>query len=105
MPAKGKARRSDLISTEHLERYLKITERALAKLKVAPPARSHHYRLAQDFLDMAKAYAGDARHFQQKGDFVNALSCVNYAHGWLDAGARLGLFDVGGDDQLFTLAE
>ena len=105
MPKKRAGARADVISPQHLEKYLKITERALSALKIAPPARSHHHKLANDFLDMAKAYAGDARHFRDKGDFVNALSCINYAHGWLDAGARLGLFDVGGDDQLFTLAE
>jgi len=54
---------------------------------------------------MANAYFSDARHFREKGDFVNAFACVNYAHGWLDCGARIGLFDVGGDDQLFTLYE
>ena len=54
---------------------------------------------------MAKAYFEDARHFFDEGDFVNSFACVNYAHGWLDAGARLGLFDVGGDDELFTLYE
>jgi uncharacterized protein len=54
---------------------------------------------------MARAYFSDAEHFRGKGDFINAFGCVNYAHGWLDAGARLGLFDVGLDDQLFTLTE
>jgi len=54
---------------------------------------------------MAQAYFDDANHFFEKGDFVNAFGCVNYAYGWLDAGARLGLFDVGGDDALFTLSE
>jgi len=53
---------------------------------------------------MARSYFEDARHFRAKGDFVNAFACVNYAHGWLDAGARLGLFDVGADDTLFTLS-
>lgn len=93
------------IDRSHIVRYLEITERALRVVKIAAPERSHHIRVARDFLDMATAYAGDARHFFEKDDFVNALSCINYAHGWLDAGARLGLFDVGGDDQLFTLAE
>lgn len=93
------------IDRSHIVRYLEITERALRAVKIAAPERSHHVRVARDFLDMATAYAGDARHFFKKDDFVNALSCINYAHGWLDAGARLGLFDVGGDDQLFTLAE
>jgi hypothetical protein len=105
MAAKRRPRRADVITPAHLEKYLKVTDRAIAALRVAPPERSHHRKLAEDFLGMAKAYAGDARHFRDKGDFVNALSCINYAHGWLDAGARLGLFDVGGDDQLFTLAE
>lgn len=54
---------------------------------------------------MARAYYEDAKHFRDKGEFEKALANVNYAHGWLDAGARLGLFDVGGDDRLFTLSE
>jgi hypothetical protein len=54
---------------------------------------------------MARAYYEDAKHFREQGEFETALANVNYAHGWLDAGARLGLFDVGGDDQLFTLSE
>ncbi len=102
--AKG-ARPRTAVTRAHIDRYLALTERALKALKIAPPERSHHRRLAEDFLEMAQAYALDARHFRDQGDFVNALSCVNYAHGWLDAGARLGLFDVGLDDQLFTLSK
>lgn len=93
------------IAPEHLDRYLEITSAALAKVKIAAPEPSHHRKLADDFLSMAKAYFEDAKHFRETGDFVNAFACVNYAHGWLDAGARLGLFDVGGDDRLFTLSE
>ena len=62
-------------------------------------------KMAEDFLSMAANYFSDARHFHEKGDYERALACVNYAHGWLDAGARIGLFDVEGDDQLFTLYE
>jgi len=47
----------------------------------------------------------DARSFAREGNYVNAYGAVNYAHGWIDAGARLGLFDVDEDDSLFTLAE
>ena len=54
---------------------------------------------------MAKTYLEDAKAFQRDGNYVLAYGAVNYAHGWLDAGARMGLFDVGEDDQLFTLAE
>lgn len=88
-----------------LEKDIDLTERALARARVAPPKRSHLRRVAEDFLSMARAYYEDAKHFRNKGEFGEALANVNYAHGWLDAGARLGLFDVGEDDRLFTLSE
>lgn len=93
------------ISKEHLEKYLAKTSEALAKVELVAPERSFARKGAEDFLSMAKAYFDDAQHFFDEGDYVNAFACVNYAHGWLDAGARLGFFDVGGDDQLFTLYE
>lgn len=86
-----------------IAKYLDTTARARAKLKVVPPAPSHLRDVADDFLKMADSYYADAQHFAGVGDYVNAFACVNYAHGWLDAGARLGLWDVGGDDVLFTL--
>jgi len=100
MPAKG-----SVITEEKVEKYLGITSEALAKVKIAAPEKSFNRKLAEDFLKMAKAYFEDAKDFESKGDLVNAFACVNYAHGWLDAGARIGLFDVGGDSRLFTLFE
>ncbi|MCD6461946.1 MAG: DUF357 domain-containing protein [Thermoplasmata archaeon] len=94
-----------VLTEDRVERYLDITARALDKIEIASPPKSALRRVAEDFLSMARAYFQDARHFREKGDLVNAFACVNYAHGWLDAGARLGLFNVGGDDVLFTLYE
>jgi len=91
------------IDQEHLAKYISITDRALEKLKIAVPERSYLRKLAEDFLQMAIGYTSDAKRFAEKDDRVNAFACINYAHGWLDCGARIGLFDVGGDDQLFTL--
>ena len=88
-----------------VDKDLALTERALGKIKIAPPARSHLRKVAEDFLSMARAYCEDAKHFRDEGELEKALANINYAHGWLDAGARIGLFDVGGDDRLFTLAE
>ena len=88
-----------------LDKYEALTRRALEKARVAAPERSHFRRLAEDFRKMASDYAQDAQHFRQKGDAVRAYGALNYAHAWLDAGARLGLFDVDGDDELFTLAQ
>ena len=90
---------------EKCQKDLGTTGRALEKVRIAVPPRSHYRKAAEDFLGMARSYFSDAKHFLEKDDLVNAFACVNYAHGWLDAGARLGLFDVGLDDKLFTLAE
>lgn len=84
---------------------IELTERALGKASLAPPKRSHLRRVAEDFLAMARAYYEDAKHFRDNGELEKALANINYAHGWLDAGARVGLFDVGEDDVLFTLSE
>lgn len=95
----------DTITEEKLLKYLDTTKRALDKLKIAAPPRSFNRKLAEDFLNMATSYYSDALHFRSNGDYVNSFASVNYAHGWLDCGARLGLFDVGEDDKLFTLYE
>ena len=79
------------------------TKRALDKLKIIAPERSHLRKMAEDCLSMAKAYYNDAVHFFEKGDYINAFACVNYAHGWLDAGVRAGLFRVLSSRDLFTV--
>ncbi len=84
---------------------LAITKRALDKVKIIAPKKSYAQKIAEDFLGMARAYYKDAQHFKNNNDSLRAVACVNYAHAWLDAGARLGLFDVDEDDRLFTLAE
>jgi len=93
----------DKITREKIEKYLDITSRALKKVKIAKEKKIDWKASAEDFLDMATRYFNDANHFYKKGDIVLAFAAVNYAHGWLDAGARLGLFDVGKDSKLFTV--
>lgn len=93
-----------VVTEEKLNKYFDITGRALKKVKIAEnkgikDSKKH----AKDFLDMAQRYYSDAKHFMDKGEWVNAFACLNYAHGWLDAGARIGLFDVGHDNTLFTV--
>lgn len=91
--------------TKRLEKYFDLTGRALKKVKINKHAKINAEKAAHDFLDMAKRYYEDARHFEQQGDKITAFAALNYAHGWLDAGARLGLFDVEGDSELFTVDE
>jgi len=92
-----------VISEEKLEKYFTITGKALKKVKIAEEKKINWKAKAEDFLDMAQRYYDDAKYFESKDDKVNAFAALAYAHGWLDAGARLGLFDVDGDNVLFTV--
>lgn len=94
---------NNLITSQKLEKYFDVTGRALKKVRIVHEGSLDFKQAAVDFLDMATRYYDDARHFAGKGDIVNAFACLNYAHGWLDAGARIGLFDVGNDNVLFTV--
>ena len=92
------------ITEEKLSKYFSVTGRALKKVKITKSGKIDWVKSAEDFLDMATRYYKDAEYYyQEKGDIVTAFASLNYAHGWLDAGARLGLFDVGGDNKLFTV--
>lgn len=94
-----------MVEKKRVEEYIHKTEKALDKVEITAPDRSHFKKVAEDFLQMADSYHSDAEHFLEEEKLDDAFACINYAHGWLDAGARLGLFDTGGDDSLFTLAE
>ncbi len=94
----------DKISKDRLEKYFQITGEALSKVKFKTPENVDFAKVAEDFLDMAQRYYDDAKHFRDKGDIVTAFAALNYAHGFLDAGARLGVFDVK-DSRLFTVDE
>ena len=93
-----------IITDKILDHYFEITKKAREKVKIASPKSSHLYPIAEDFLKMADSYINDAKYFRDKGDYPHALGAIYYAHAWLDAGARLGIFDVGEDHNLFTLA-
>jgi uncharacterized protein len=89
------------ITKEKLEKYFSITKEALDM--VMDKLDSARLSEAEDFLDMASRYFSDAKHFYTvKEDMVLAFAALNYAHGWLDAGARIGLFKVK-DSRLFTV--
>ncbi|WP_457750967.1 DUF357 domain-containing protein [Thermococcus sp.] len=89
------------ITDEKLQKYFEITEEALQRLEVAVHEKSLLRAVAKDFLTMAKSYFNDARYYYQKGDYVTAFAALNYAHGFIDAGVRLGVFK-GEDDRLFA---
>ncbi len=92
------------VSDEKLNKYFEVTGEAIRKVKFKVPKNVDLLKIAEDFLDMARRYYSDAHHFRDKGEIVTAFAALNYAHGFLDAGARLGVFDVN-DSRLFTVDE
>lgn len=91
----------DKISEEKLENYFKITKEALEEAKKSNN-KTKLIKERSDFLDMIERYYKDAIYFKNKNDLVNAFSALVYAHGWLDAGARIRIFDVH-NSKLFTV--
>ena len=98
------------ITKEKLEKYFSITREAYFKAKESIKKKKYtmenimHFKkeVAEDFLDMIDRYIRDAEYFYKKKDYVNSFACLNYSHGWLDAGARAEIFDVN-DSRLFTV--
>ena len=91
---------NNTITKEKLEKYFSITKEALEMAK--DKFDSSRMVEAEDFFDMASRYYSDAGHFFTKEDLVLAFAALYYAHGWLDPGARIGLFQVK-DSRLFTV--
>ena len=90
----------DRVTKEKIRKYERLTRKALAVAKKS--VVSSRKEEAKEIFEMVENYVGDAKFFEKKGDYVNAFAALNYAHGWIDAGARLGIFDVK-DRNLFTV--
>jgi len=90
----------DKITKEKIVKYKGLTSKALSIAKNSIVKTK--LKQAKEIIEMASNYLSDAEYFEQKGDLINAFAALNYAHGWLDSGARLGIFNVK-DDRLFTI--
>jgi hypothetical protein len=86
------------LTKEATEKYRNITEKAfgIAKKSIAKKEE------AKKIIEMVECYLSDSKHFEKKDDLINAFGAIYYAHGWIDCGARLKIFDVT-DDKLFTI--
>jgi len=90
----------DKITTEIIDKYREITQRAfnIAKENI----KKGKEKQAQEIITMVDAYLSDSKHFERQEDLVNSFGAIYYAHGWLDCGARLKIFNVT-DSSLFTV--
>ena len=88
------------IKKELIEKYYNLTKKALniAKKSIAKNKKTQ----AKEIILMVECYLKDSVYFKEKQDFINSYGCLNYAHGWLDCGARLKIFNVK-DNNLFTI--
>ena len=92
--------KQDRITQERLEKYREITEKALVIAKKS--INKDMSKEAKEILEMVKNYLSDSKYFKEQGHYVNSFAAINYAHGWLDSGARLNIFKVK-DNKLFTI--
>lgn len=88
---------------EKTNRYERLLSEALDAAEIAAPTDTPMGEAAVDCREMARSYLEDGRHFKDEDDFVNALASFSYGHAWLDAGARIGVFDVPREGHLFTV--
>jgi len=91
---------NDKITEEKIRKYRSITKEALeiAKKKISKDKE----KAAEEIINMVSNYLSDSEYFEKNGDYVNVFAAINYAHGWLDCGARLKIFNVK-DNKLFTI--
>ncbi|ELZ26329.1 hypothetical protein C474_21581 [Halogeometricum pallidum JCM 14848] len=87
---------------EKTDRYGRMLADALDEATVAVPRETPLGGAAVEIEEMAVSYLEDGRHFRENDDPVNALASFSYGYGWLDAGVRMGLFEVPEGTGLFT---
>jgi len=92
--------KQDKITKAKITKYYNLTSKALLIAKKAIAKGKE--KQAKEITLMVQCYLDDSQHFEKNKDYVNAYGALNYAHGWLDAGARLKIFKVT-DTKLFTI--
>ena len=93
------------VTLERINKYLDLTAKAVAKVSIIADEGTEGFAKGEDILGMVNAYHSDAKFFLSEGRGDDAFAAVNYAHGWIDCGVRLGYLDGKGDWRLFTLSD
>lgn len=86
------------ISADKVIDYLIMANDALNEIEFVPASGSKLYEVADDYEGLAESYFKDAKYYIKRGDLVTAFGALNYAHGFLDAGVRLGVFRIENDE-------
>ncbi|RZN36910.1 MAG: DUF357 domain-containing protein [Methanophagales archaeon ANME-1-THS] len=70
--------------TERIKKDLALFEESILELDSAALTA-----IEEQVVDLAKRYYEDTEYYLEKGDYVTAFGCINYAHGLLDGIKRL----------------
>lgn len=91
------------ITDEKMEHYMNVSRLAMIKMKDACPVRTFSVLMNARFSEVIDEGYATASELYANKDYRQAFATINYTHAWIDAAARIGLYDVDGDDRLFTL--
>jgi len=83
--------------------YLRLLGLACASVARAPDKETSAGVFADRVLVVGTCYAREGKRLLDAGKKEDALACFSYGHGWIDAGARAGLFAVLANREIFTI--
>jgi hypothetical protein len=69
---------------ERIQKDLALFEESIVKLDSVALAA-----IEEQVVDLAKGYYEDTKYYLEKGDYVTAFGCINYAHGLIDGIKKL----------------
>jgi hypothetical protein len=88
---------------EKTTRYERLLATARSAVSCAPDPAAPAHAMAAKVLQIAEVYQVQGRWLLRGMRQEDALAAFSYGHGWLDAGARAGLFIIERDRDLFTV--
>ena len=90
----------DRVTKEKIKKYRTITSKAI-KIAESSVVKGKG-KEAREIIKMVSNYLSDSEYFEKNKDLVNAFAALSYAHGWLDAGVRLDIFNIK-NNKFFTV--
>jgi hypothetical protein len=88
---------------EKVHRYHRLLGEGIMAVEPAPDQASILWKGAREIMVRAETALQEGRQQCSAGNLLHALRWFGYGHGWLDIGARTGLFRILGRRDLFTV--
>lgn len=75
---------------ERTEREISMMEKVFRALSV----KDDENKLSSEFFDMSSNYFNDSKFFMEKKDYIRAFEAIVISWAYIDAGIKIGLFEV-----------